>query len=209
MKAKLKTKLAKVGAALASTAGLVCSFPALAFAAEEESSSSSGGIEVLIPDMNEFIPMLVVFIILFIVLAKWGWPVVNNILVKRDTAIKDSLEKAEQSRVESEELLEQYKQQLADAHEQAEGIIAEAKRTAENARDSITQKAQEEADAMIEKARQSIELEKRAAIAELKGIVVDTSVEVTSRLVREDLTDEDHRRIIEQYVNEAGSFNAN
>lgn len=62
---------------------------------------------------------------------------------------------------------------------------------------------------MIEKARHAIELEKRAAVAELQGVVVDTSIAVASRVIDEDLSDEEHRRIIERYVNEAGSFNAN
>lgn len=35
------------------------------------------------------------------------------------------------------------------------------------------------------------------------------SVAVASRLIGEDLNDDEHRKIIERYVNEAGSFNAN
>ena len=46
-------------------------------------------------------------------------------------------------------------------------------------------------------------------MAELQGVVVDTSIAVASRVIDEDLSDEEHRRIIERYVNEAGSFNAN
>ena len=46
-------------------------------------------------------------------------------------------------------------------------------------------------------------------MAELQGSIADISVLVASRLVGEDLSDEDHRKIIERYVNEAGSFNAN
>ncbi len=62
---------------------------------------------------------------------------------------------------------------------------------------------------MIEKAHAAIEADKKAAIAELQGSVADTSVAVASRLIGQDLSDDDHRKIIERYVNEAGSFNAN
>ena len=44
---------------------------------------------------------------------------------------------------------------------------------------------------------------------ELQGSVADLSVSVASRLIGEDLNDAEHRKIIERYVNEAGSFNAN
>ena len=43
----------------------------------------------------------------------------------------------------------------------------------------------------------------------LVGSVADLSVSVASRLIGEDLNDAEHRKIIERYVNEAGSFNAN
>ena len=59
--------------------------------------------------------MLVIFILLWIVLAKFGWPKFEAMLEKREMTIKDSLEKSEQARVESERVLEEYKRQLEDA----------------------------------------------------------------------------------------------
>ena len=53
-----------------------------------------------------------------------------------------------------------------------------------------------------------IEAEKKAAVAELQGSIADLSVDVASRLVGHDLNDDEHRKIIEHYVTEAGSFNA-
>ena len=49
--------------------------------------------------------MLVIFILLWIVLAKFGWPKFEAMLEKREMTIKDSLEKSEQARVESERVL--------------------------------------------------------------------------------------------------------
>ena len=46
--------------------------------------------------MEEFIPMLVAFIILWIVLAKFGWPLFEGMLNKREETIKNSLEKSEE-----------------------------------------------------------------------------------------------------------------
>ena len=193
MKAKAKETSARIGLAALAGAGMTFAFPALAFAAEGE---SSGGLSAILPDMAEFIPMLVIFILLWIVLAKFGWPKFEAMLEKREMTIKDSLEKSEQARVESERVLEEYKRQLEDAKAQA-------------VKADITDKAQSEATAMIEKAHNAIEAEKKAAISELQGSVADLSISVASRLIGEDLNDAEHRKIIERYVNEAGSFNAN
>ena len=189
-------------ALLALASALVCARPSFAFAAEE------GGISKILPDMNEFVPMLVAFIIIVIVLAKFGWPMFEGIMVRRETAIKESLEKSEAARIESEKLLEEYKQQLAEAKAQASQIVADAKKTGEAVKADIQSKAQDEAANMIEKAKVAIEAEKKQAVSELQSSVADLTVSVTARIVGEDLSDDEHRAIIERYVNEAGSLNA-
>ncbi len=200
-----KTKTARLACALtvALVAALAC--PAYAFASEEE----EGGINAILPSMNEFIPMLVAFIILWIVLAKFGWPLFDGMLEKRSNTIRDDLKHAEEARQESERVLAEYRQELAEAKTQASKIIAEAKQTGEDVKAEITAKAQQEAADMIEKARVAIEADKKAARAELQASVADVAVAVTARLVGNDVSDEEHRRLIKRYVEEAGSFDAN
>lgn len=205
MKAQAKKILTRFSFVAALSTASMFMFPLAAFAAEGEEKT---GIALILPDMNEFIPMLIAFIVIAIILGKFGWPVVENILDKREAAVKEALEKSEAARVESERVLAEYKKQLEDAKSQSAQIVSDAKKTGESVKADITAKAQGEAEAMIEKARAAIEAEKKAAIAELQGSVADTSVAVASRLIGQDLSDDEHRAIIERYVNEAGSFNA-
>ena len=121
--------------------------PAQAFADE------GSGVAAILPQMDEFIPMLVAFIILWIILAKFGWPLFEGMLVKRETTIKDALEQSENARVESERVLAEYKRQLEEAKAQSAQIIADAKKTGEAVKADITAKAQAEAAGMIEKAQ--------------------------------------------------------
>ena len=198
---KAKAWLAVTGAAASAS----LAFPALAFADMQPKE----GISVIVPDMNETIPMLIAFIILVIILAKFGWPMFEGMLEKREKTIAEALQKSEEARVEAERTLAEYQKQLADAKAQAAQIIAEAKETGEAVRADITKQAQEESAAMIEKAKVAFEAEKKAAMAELQHSIADLSVDVASRLVASDLSDDEHRAIIERYISEAGSFHAN
>ena len=64
----VKTRANKAVAKVAFGAlALNAAFPALAFAAEAE---QEGGISAILPDMAEFIPMLIAFIILWIILGE-------------------------------------------------------------------------------------------------------------------------------------------
>ena len=204
MKARASKAVAKLSAsALAVTAA----FPALAFASPEAADEKAGGIAQILPDMIEFIPMLVAFIILWIILAKFGWPMFNGMLEKRENTIREALKKSEEAQIESERVLQEYRQQLADA--KAPQIISDARATGEAVKADISAKAQSEAEDMIAKAKVAIEAEKKQAVADLQGSVVDISVDVAAKLIGEDLTEGEHRKIIERYVSEAGSFNAN
>lgn len=194
---KAKAWLALTGAATSAS----LAFPALAFAEMEEKT----GIAVIAPDMIETVPMLIAFIILVIVLAKFGWPMFEGMLEKREKTITEALEKSEAVRIESERVLAEYQKQLADAKAQAAQIVAEAKETGESVRAEITKQAQEESAAMIEKAKISIDAEKKVAMAELKNSIADLTVDVATRIVAQDMSDADHRALIERYLNEAGS----
>ena len=180
-------------------------FPGVAFAAEEE----EGGLAVILPNMVEFIPMLVAFIILWIILAKFGWPMFNGMLEKRENTIRDALKKSEEAKIESERVLAEYKAQLADAKAQSAQLIADARAAGDAVKLDITNKAQAEANDMIAKAKSTIEAEKKQAIAELQSSVANLAVDVAGRLIGNDLNESEHRAIIERYVKEAGSFNAN
>ena len=200
------TRAKRAGLIGAATLALSAS-PVLAFAAEGE--EEAGGLSVILPEMLEFVPMLVAFIILWIILAKFGWPMFAGMLEKRENTIREALKQSEDAKIESERVLAEYKKQLADAKAEATKVVADARETGEAVRQSIQDKAQAEAQDMIAKARTTIEAEKKAAMAELQASIADTSVDVAAKLIGNDLTEGEHRAIIERYVKEAGSFNGN
>ena len=204
------TTLKRLFASAAIAVFTLCSLPAVAFAEEAaHAEEGPGGIALLLPGLGEWIPMLVGFIILWFILAKFGWPAFIGMIDKRAEIIKDSLERAETAKVESERLLEENRAQLEDAKRQAAQIIADAKVTGEALRAEINEQAQEEARLLVARAKSAIETEKKAAIAQLQSSVADISVSVAGRLIGQDLSDAEHRKLIERYLAEAGRLDAN
>ena len=163
----------------------------------------------IIPNLGEFFASIVSFAIVFAILAKFGWPAISDMLDKRSDTIRDGLEGAEAARIEAERLLEEYKQTMAEARKEAGTILQQAKQSAEATRAEAQARAQAEYDDLLVKAREAIEGEKRAAIAQLQQSVADISVAVAGKLIGAELSTEDHLKVIEKYVAEAGSLNAN
>jgi F-type H+-transporting ATPase subunit b len=199
--------------ALTAIAGslLTVAFPAMAFAEEAaaHADNTREGIELLIPVLGEFVPMAIAFIVLWVILAKVGWPAFMGMIDKRANTIKESLERAENAKIESERILEENRAELADAKKQAAQIVADAKQAAAQVRTELEDQARADAEQIITKARAAVEAEKKAAIAELQSSVADLSVAVAGRLIGTELSDAEHRKVIERYLAEAGSLNAN
>lgn len=168
-----------------------------------------GGASLLIPALGELIPAILAFTVVFVLLSKFAWPAISDMLDKRAETIKDSLEKAEAAKIEAERLLAEYKQTMAEARKEAATVLASARQSADATRAEAATKAQAEYDAMLVKARDAIEGEKNAAIAQLQASVADLTVAVAGKVIGSELSEAEHRKVIEKYLAEAGSLNAN
>jgi F-type H+-transporting ATPase subunit b len=163
----------------------------------------------IIPLTSELLVSLVSFAVLFVVMWRFALPPITKMLDERAEKIKDSLEQAEQTRVEAERLLSEYKEQLAEARLESNRVIEQGRKVAETMKDEIVAKANEEREAILARAREEIEGEKRVALAELQASVADLSVAVAGRIIGSELSAKDHAALIEKYVAEVGSLNEN
>ncbi|MHB1450442.1 MAG: F0F1 ATP synthase subunit B [Coriobacteriia bacterium] len=165
--------------------------------------------ELIIPNTTEMWVNIVAFVVLFFVMAKVAFPPVTKMLDERANKIRESLEKAEEIRVEAERLLEEYKVRMAEARTEATQVIEQGRKVAESMKAEILAKAREEAEAEKAKAVAAIKAEKESAMAELRGEVADLSVAVAGKILGSSLTKADHEALIDKYLAEVGSLNEN
>lgn len=192
---------ATVAAAISS---FVLAVPAQAFA--EESSNKA---EILIPKMAEFIPALIAFLIIWVVLAKFAWPQILSMMDERGKRIQESLDEAETTKKKAIASRKEYDELVTDARRKSADIVLEARKDAEAERARIIEAAHKEAEDIIAKAHANAEDERNAIYAAAAVSIADLSVSVASKIVGETLDqDGEQRRIIERYVKEAGSLNA-
>ena len=163
----------------------------------------------IIPLTSELLVSLVSFAVLFVVMWKFALPPITKMLDERAEKIKDSLEKAEETRVEAERLLNEYREQLAEARLESSRVIEQGRKIAETMKDEIVAKANEERESILARAREEIQGEKRVALAELQASVADLSVAVAGRIIGTTLSAADHAALIEKYVAEVGTLNEN
>jgi len=154
------------------------------------------------PHWSELIVAALAFAILFVFMAKWVLPRVNQMLEQRRQKIRGDLEKAEESRTEADKLLEDYRKQLGNARDEANRIIEEGRKTADSMRRDLEAKAQEESRAIVDKAQEEIRAERDRVFQELKAQVGVLSLQLAERMVGQSLDKDRQLRLVDDYITE-------
>ena len=162
--------------------------------------------ETVIPKISEIWPSIIAFVILFALLYRFAFPMITNMLQERADKIAESLEKAEETRVEAERLLDDYKKQMAEARHEAGKIVEDSRKVAESMKDEIVARANEEAEEVKTKALAAIEAEKRSVMSELQASVAALSTELAGKIIGTELDEAKHKGLIKSYLDEVGSL---
>ncbi|MBQ3595300.1 MAG: F0F1 ATP synthase subunit B [Bacteroidales bacterium] len=139
--------------------------------------------ELITPDFGLLFWMTIAFGIVFFVLAKFAFPVINGMLKKREEEINNALELAERTHKEMEQLQANNEQLLQQAREERVKMLNEAKQLSDKFVEDAKAKANEEKDRIIENAKEVIEHEKLAATTEIKNQIADISIKVAEKIL--------------------------
>ena len=155
----------------------------------------------LMPEPAEFIAGIVLFIIIWIVMARKVVPALEETYAKRAAEIEGGIEKAEQAQAEAAEALEQYRQQLASAREEASAIREEAKTQGAQIVAEMREQAQQESARLVSQAKAQIEAERSQAIQQLRSEVGGLATSLAGKIVGESLDDDERaRRTVDRFI---------
>ena len=143
--------------------------------------------ELFTPDFGLVFWMFVAFIILFFVLAKWGWPVIIKMMDKRAATIDKGVEDARQAMEVLDNASAEAEKYMQQAHAKQQEMLREAQKMKteiiEQARQEAAAAAQREMDA----AKTSIQQAQKEAELQLRDSVSKFSIEIAEKMMREQL----------------------
>ncbi len=163
------------------------------------------GLDLLLPrDRNEIIAGLIAFLIVFFFIWKYAVPALNDLLANRQSAIKASLEAAEEEKQQAATLKADYEKSIANAREEASKIVEDARQAGESARADIVSRAEGEATAIRTRAGVELEAEKERAVTSMRREVAGLSLDVAEKLVGRSLDRASQQELVDQFIDELG-----
>ena len=163
---------------------------------------ASSGSFLISPNVGLMVWTLLLFVLSMVILAKLAFPRISAALDKRQQAIEDAIDTAEETRRKADELLEEYRARLLEARKQADEIVERARKAGETHERMSEEEARARADRLMEQARRDIGAETRRAIDEIRREVADLTVMATEKVTRKLLTTDDQRRLVEDALSE-------
>ena len=145
--------------------------------------------DLLIPDSGLLFWMTLVFIIVFIILWKAGFPAIIKMVTDRKAFIDESLKKAHEANEKLANIQKEGESILQEAREKQAAILKEAADTRNAIVEKAQDKAREEGARLLSDAKAQIETEKQNAIREIRGQVAELSVQIAEKVLKAKLSD--------------------
>ncbi len=142
------------------------------------------------------------FGLLLMVLRKFALPQVVALLEERERKIKESLDQAERIKNESQQLMVEYEAKLRAAQQEAHGLIEASRARAQEVLEEAERRAAAEGQRIVAEARTEIERERLQAVRDIRTAAVDLTISASEKVLQRALTAGDHRRMIEQAIDE-------
>lgn len=158
---------------------------------------------ILTPDLGLLFWMLLAFLVVFGVLAKFGFPAIIQMVDKRKAYIDDSLRKAHEASERLENIKQEGEAMLQEAREKQVLILKESVETRETIVSKAQQSAKEEGARLLQEAKVEIESEKQKAIRDIRTQVAELSVLVAEKILRQKLnSDTTQTEMIDRLLDE-------
>ena len=163
------------------------------------SEEGSGGIlETLGVHWTKLFAQIIIFLIVFLVLKKFAFGPVRQILDERKGRIAEGEENLKKTAKDLEDAEVKKGEVISEANSKAELLIGEARESAEVLAEKKREDATKEASAIVAKAHEAGALEQEQLRAELKRdvgrLIIDTTTKVTGKI----LNDDDQAKINEE-----------
>ncbi|MGB9627531.1 MAG: F0F1 ATP synthase subunit B [Thermodesulfobacteriota bacterium] len=156
------------------------------------------------------LPLLVVFVINFIVLLVllrlFLYKPVLKMLDERARRTKEAMELAEVTKKEYEQAKVEVQRQIDQGRQEAQALIQQALQTGERLKEESREEATKQAQTIIDRTRAELESEREKIVDHLRKEFVEIAMAAAEKVIQETLDKEKHRKLIEETLQQSTVF---
>lgn len=145
--------------------------------------------ELFTPDFGLVFWMFVAVVVLFLVLYKWGWPVILKTIDSRADLIDKGVEYARDAKEQLDNARAESDKYIAEVRRQQAEMLREADKMKTQIIEEARAAAQVEAQKVMDAAKVSINQERKEAEKQFRDEVSSFALDIATKVVRKELSD--------------------
>ena len=161
-------------------------------------------LDVISVNFWQILISLVNLLLLFLILKKFLFKPVTAILEKRRAELEAQYTEAENAQKTAIADRQKWEDTLSGARAEADAILDGATANAKYRADKIIAEATERAEGIISEAKTEAALTHKKAKDAIRREIVEVSGALTEKLLLREINDDDHRAMIDQFLDEMG-----
>jgi len=147
----------------------------------------------LTPDFGLLFWMLIAFLVVFVILVKFGFPVIIRMVDERKKYIDESLMSAREANEKLANVKAESESILKNAHQKQSQIMKDAAATRDKIIREAKDKAVAESNRIIDDARQQIIAEREKSLRENREEVANLSIKIAGQVISKNLQQDEQQ----------------
>ena len=132
---------------------------------------------------SQLVWLVVAFVLLYALMAKWALPKVAGVIEKRQKGIEGDLAEAGRLKQQSDEAVAAYEKALADARGRAQAIANETRERQAKEAEAARKSVEDDLNARLAQSDKTIAAGKAAAMSNVRGIAESAAAAIVERLI--------------------------
>ncbi len=154
----------------------------------------------ILPEINEVIWGGVAFLVLLVLLWKFGYPAMTKGLDQRADRIRNDLEAADTAKTEAQAELARYQEQLKGAREEATRMRDDARAEMDDYKAQRRAEIDAELNEYRERAKAEADAAKTQALADVRAEVAALAIGAAEQVVQKSLDRETNTALVENFI---------
>lgn len=156
-------------------------------------------------DVRQVITQILGFLLMLWILRRYAWGPVLGMLEARRAKISGEFEEADRRKAEADAARARYEQELRGIEAQARQKLTEAVAEGQKVAAEIKTQANQDASDRLQRAVEDIARERERAEVLMREHVIGLSLRTAEKLLRKELDDAAHRKLVGEFVDEVGT----
>ena len=161
-------------------------------------------LEVISVNIWQILISLCNLLLLFLILKRFLYKPVKRVLAERKAMLDKQYAAADEAQSSAEASKRAWEEKLRNAQAEADHLLKKAGAAADRRGEQILSDAKEKADEIVRQAKTQAILEHKKAEAGIKKEIVDVSAILTEKMLGREIRTEDHRAIIDSFIEGIG-----